>query len=46
MFCIPMYEGVYLCFKDYAKVFYKLGHKDVFELLGKYDLFENDIRII
>lgn len=35
-----------LCYINYTKVFDKVQHKDLFELLGKLDLFGKDIRII
>lgn len=43
---IQMQKDVYLHFIDYAEVFDKVWHTELFELLGKFGLFWKDMRII
>ena len=35
-----------MCFIDYTKAFDKVKHEDLFEELGKLDLFEKDLRLL
>lgn len=39
-------EAHVLCFIDYAKIYDKLRHKELFNLPRKVDLFRNDIMIM
>lgn len=36
-------QDVHLCFIDYTKAFDKVKHKDLFELLGKLDIFQKGV---
>lgn len=38
-------KDIYLCCIDYKKTFDKVRHNELFERLGKLDLFEKAIRI-
>lgn len=43
---IYIQKEIYLGFIDYAKAFNKVCHKQLFELLGRLDLFGKNIRTI
>lgn len=41
-----MQNVVNVCFIDYIKAFHKVRHEELFEMLGKLDLFRKYIRTI
>lgn len=41
---MQMHKYVHIRFVDYVKTFYKVKHKDPFELFGKLELFRKDVR--
>lgn len=43
---IQVQKDVYLCFIHYANSFDKVRHKELMELLGNFDIFRKDARII
>lgn len=43
---MQMQKDVHQCFNGYTKAFDKLLYKELFQLLGKFDLFIKYVRII
>ena len=44
--CIEMQKDLYLCFIDYSKVFYKVRHEKLFNILEHLDIDGKDLRVI
>ena len=43
---VEMQKDIYMCFIDYAKVFDKVRHQELFEDLDKLDLYRKDVRLL
>jgi len=43
---VEMQKDVYMCFIDYTKAFDKVRHEDLFEDLGKLDIYGKDLRLL